>query len=237
MYVHAMDAKMTRAALKLQPHALVHASKNGGKRLAKELKEADVYVVTTLDIYGSPLVQWEPHWLDNEMVRLTVPSEALELIANPDVYQKSRDVFLETMLPQLPLWASRLSYGPKTVHFGLKGATKQLRLLNEAGVKLVLGSDSGGWPILTYMLHGPTTHMELELLSRAGLSPQELITASTQRAAEMLGLSDQIGAIKVGLQADLLVVRPSTGGYFYAPPTNLGDARRRLRSPEGWMKD
>ena len=142
------------------------------------------------------------------------------------------------MLPQLPLWASRLSYGPKTVHFGLKGATKQLRLLNEAGVKLVLGSDSGGWPILTYMLHGPTTHMELELLSRAGLSPQELITASTQRAAEMLGLSDQIGAIKVGLQADLLVVEGNPLediSTLHRPIWVMRDGE--LRSPEGWMKD
>ena len=50
-------------------------------------------------------------------------------------------------------------------------------------------------------------HDELELLVGSGTAPMQAIVAATSRAAELLGLADQIGVVKPGYLADLLVVR------------------------------
>ena len=70
----------------------------------------------------------------------------------------------------------------------------------------MLGSDSGNWPILAFMLHGFLTHLEIEALHDAGMTPLEVLTAGTRTAAEMLGMADELGTIEVGKHADLLVV-------------------------------
>ena len=89
LYIHAMDAKMTRKALQMHPHALVHASKNGGQKLAKELKTADVYVVTTLDIYGSLLLIWNKDMLYPN-TSFTTPKEAIDLIYDKQIQKRIR---------------------------------------------------------------------------------------------------------------------------------------------------
>src|SRR6185312_12775108 len=56
-------------------------------------------------------------------------------------------------------------------------------------------------------LPGQSMHDELELLVGSGTAPMQAIVAATSRAAELLGLADQIGVVKPGYLADLLVVR------------------------------
>jgi imidazolonepropionase-like amidohydrolase len=70
------------------------------------------------------------------------------------------------------------------------------------GVAITAGSDSGscGAP-------HPALFAELrDLVSRGGLSPLEAITAATSTNARALGLADEIGTIRPGRQADLLIV-------------------------------
>ena len=73
-----------------------------------------------------------------------------------------------------------------------------LRRAREAGVRIASGSDGG--------VYGHDFTLELELLVGAGMSPGEAIVAATSRAAECLGWQDEIGAVKPGMKADLLVV-------------------------------
>ena len=82
-----------------------------------------------------------------------------------------------------------------------------MRALHKAGAKIVLASDSSGWPIIPYLLHGPSTHYEIDLLQKIGMSPQEIITASTLTPAKMLGKEAELGSITVGKQADILIVK------------------------------
>src|SRR5262249_30135845 len=72
-------------------------------------------------------------------------------------------------------------------------------LAREAGVKIAMGTDLGGYG------YGDTA-LELELLVEAGMTPGEAITTSTLRAAECMRLDDEIGTLEAGKQADLLVV-------------------------------
>jgi imidazolonepropionase-like amidohydrolase len=53
--------------------------------------------------------------------------------------------------------------------------------------------------------HG-TQSRELELMDKFGMSPLDVLRAATSVNAKILGLGDQVGAIKPGLLADLIAV-------------------------------
>jgi hypothetical protein len=75
------------------------------------------------------------------------------------------------------------------------------RQLHAAGVPILAGSEAPN----PGTAHGATLHRELELLTRAGLSPMAALTAATSAPAAAFGLDDR-GRITVGRRADLVLV-------------------------------
>jgi len=71
-----------------------------------------------------------------------------------------------------------------------------------AGVPLVLGTDAGN-PLV---FPGPSLHRELRLWVEAGIPPAVALQAATVNAANLLRASAHIGAIRAGLDANLLLV-------------------------------
>ncbi|GAA0938548.1 amidohydrolase family protein [Actinocorallia libanotica] len=84
---------------------------------------------------------------------------------------------------------------------GSANAVGALRALRRAGVPLLAGTDAT--PFVP--AHGAGMHRELHLLTEAGLSAQEALTAATSLPAHHFGLSDR-GRIAPGLRADLILV-------------------------------
>jgi imidazolonepropionase-like amidohydrolase len=81
---------------------------------------------------------------------------------------------------------------------------KQLTLrVSREGGRLVMGGHS----TVPFAARGEAPWRELELLVESGLSPLEAITAATSTAATFLYRSDQIGTLRSGLKADLVVTR------------------------------
>jgi imidazolonepropionase-like amidohydrolase/ABC-type multidrug transport system permease subunit len=72
----------------------------------------------------------------------------------------------------------------------------------KAGVPLVMGSDSGN-PLV---FPGAALHQELRLWVRAGIPATVALQAATVNAAKLLHAEDHIGAIRRGLDANLLLV-------------------------------
>ena len=68
---------------------------------------------------------------------------------------------------------------------------------------LWLGNDYGGGPG-EFELGIPM--YEIEQMSRAGMTPIQIITASTKNAAIVSGIEDQVGTLDAGKFADVLVV-------------------------------
>lgn len=68
-----------------------------------------------------------------------------------------------------------------------------------AGVKIAFGTDSGVSP------HGENAK-EFEYMVEAGMPPMEAIRSATVHAAEMLGISDDVGTLQAGRRADLIAV-------------------------------
>jgi imidazolonepropionase-like amidohydrolase len=81
-------------------------------------------------------------------------------------------------------------------------ALKAVRLLKEAGVPLLAGTDSPN-PGTT---HGASIHRELELLVKAGLKPTEALATATSVPAKIFSLKNR-GNIAPGFRADLILVR------------------------------
>ncbi|MEV8419603.1 amidohydrolase family protein [Streptomyces niveus] len=75
------------------------------------------------------------------------------------------------------------------------------KALHRAGVPLLAGTDANPYA----PLHGDGLHRELELLTRAGLTPPQALTATTSAPARHFGLPDR-GRIAPGLRADLVLV-------------------------------
>ncbi|HEY0498462.1 MAG TPA: amidohydrolase family protein [Kutzneria sp.] len=74
-----------------------------------------------------------------------------------------------------------------------------VRRAHAAGVRIAMGTDSGVGP------HG-TNLEELALMRACGMSPADVLAATTSSAAQLLGLDDQLGRVEPGWRADLVVV-------------------------------
>lgn len=80
--------------------------------------------------------------------------------------------------------------------------SENARLLNEAGVLLLAGTDVG----IPALIPGISLHEELELLVEAGLTPLEALRTATLNPARVLGQADSLGSIEVGKLADLVLL-------------------------------
>lgn len=80
-------------------------------------------------------------------------------------------------------------------------AKRNLKRLADAGIPYGMGTDSGP----PGRFPGFFEQWEMELMVEAGLTPSQVITASTKRGAEFLGNKD-LGTLEKGKWADLIVL-------------------------------
>ena len=76
---------------------------------------------------------------------------------------------------------------------------RSVQMALKAGVKIVAGTDAGGW------IHGNNAQ-EITCLTNAGMTSSQAIVSATRNAAQCIGLDKEIGTIEVGKKADLILV-------------------------------
>ncbi|HEX8830438.1 MAG TPA: amidohydrolase family protein, partial [Longimicrobium sp.] len=76
-----------------------------------------------------------------------------------------------------------------------------LKRVHEAGIPVVMGTDAGN-PLT---LHGPSVYREMEAMASAGMSPMDVLVASTRNGARAMGRED-IGTLERGKVADAVVL-------------------------------
>jgi imidazolonepropionase-like amidohydrolase len=234
IYVHAMSAEEQEMALALGAHATVHPLERYDRDLVQKLAEAGVFEMTTLSVIDAMRMPYYLDRLNNPLYSLLVPPIELETaLAQGLAFE---EFMIATMMPKLPFkkLAARSSIPNRQLATKLKHTGESLRAMRDAGVPIVMGSDAGNWPRIPYLFHGPSSLRELELLEEVGFTPEEVLTAATKTAGEMLQLEP--GTVRVGGKADLVVVEGN-------PLEDLGAMREirwtvfggEARSPEEWL--
>ncbi len=76
------------------------------------------------------------------------------------------------------------------------------KLMIDNGVKILAGSDVSG----VWLVAGFSLHQEFHELAAAGLTPLQVLQATTRNAAEFLGRQATIGSVEEGKNADLVIL-------------------------------
>jgi imidazolonepropionase-like amidohydrolase len=114
--------------------------------------------------------------------------------ADPDVLAQLQD-------PKR-MEAMRTSSAARRYKVALEVASRNLKRLVDSGVKVAMGTDTG--PPARFQ--GYFEHMELDLMAKAGLTPLQILKAATGDAASCMQMEGQIGTLRPGAWADLLVL-------------------------------
>ncbi len=80
-------------------------------------------------------------------------------------------------------------------------AMRNLKKVEDAGVPVVMGTDTGP----PYRFQGYFEHLELEYMTKAGLTPMQALVSATSTAARCLHAAE-LGTLEAGKWADLVVL-------------------------------
>ena len=216
IYVHATSEEEQQIALDMGAHALVHSGywdEAPSAEFLSQLVSKGTYLVSTLSgTLDLKLVEYDQSRLDDPLYKLVVPEVELETARNKEAWRWST---LQTGRSLKPDWVpnflsdfiSPIMMDEDAIHEWLSSAASAVKILHDAGVPIVVGTDAGNYPIILNFFHGPSTIRELELLAAAGLSNLEVLLAATVTPSKMLSLDEKIGTIEAGKTADLIIVK------------------------------
>ena len=152
------------------------------------LKQRNVTLIPTLIrdeflfAYGDA-----PAWIDDPFFQKFVPAERLAVLKT-----KIRDE--QAKNPQRAL-----------IKAGFEMNKINLKKLSDGGVRIALGTDSGG-AADRFFIQGYSEHREMELMVQSGLTPMQVIQSFSKGASEALGIDKEFGTLAKGKTADLLVL-------------------------------
>jgi hypothetical protein len=140
-------------------------------------------------------------WVDPTLVTMWTSSHACDTTVSlsEDITYTSPGLraFWVSQVPKCPSPSIRIR------EFVFNSRMKGIAPLRAAGIPLLAGTDVG----FPYVIPGKSLHKELALLVEAGLTPAEALATATSNPARFLGLDNELGAIKPGWLADLVLLR------------------------------
>jgi imidazolonepropionase-like amidohydrolase len=155
------------------------------------LKRRNVSVISTLSREEGLFVYGEaPAWIDDPFFRKGLSAERFTLLKTKKRDEQAKD-------PELA--RNRRAFAIDKIN---------LKKLSAAGVRIALGTDSGG-AADRYFIQGFFEHRQMALMVDAGLTPMQVIQAFSKGASETLGIDKEFGTLGKGKAADLLVLEKS----------------------------
>jgi len=115
--------------------------------------------------------------------------------ANPEVMAR-----LQEPAAQAAMRANKSAQGYKAA---MPTAQRNLKKLSDAGVRVVMGTDTGAAP---GRFQGYFEHMEMHMMAESGMTPAQVLRASTSNGAHVLKLDGKIGTLEPGAWADFVVL-------------------------------
>jgi imidazolonepropionase-like amidohydrolase len=144
------------------------------------LKERpNVFTLSTFWADRNRIYGARPPWISEPLLHETFTAEEIQRLENPKTPPEA---------PQQ--WAM----GP---------IPRNVQRIKATGMRIGLGGDIGGISGREYF--GWSSHMEMDALVKAGLTPSEAIQVATRNGAELFGLDD-LGTVAAGKSADFIVL-------------------------------
>ena len=184
---------------------------NSGTGLATRMYDDEAKaLVDTAHAYGRK-VAVHAHGADGIKLALRAGADSIEhgTVMDDEILKlmKARGTYYVPTLSTVNGYLERLAKDPNAYTGAVKqqiewriGITGQsLAKAYPAGVKIAYGTDAG------VSKHGRNAD-EFELLVKFGMPPVEALKAATVNAADLLGLSNEVGTIESGKSADLIAV-------------------------------
>jgi imidazolonepropionase-like amidohydrolase/ABC-type multidrug transport system permease subunit len=152
------------------------------------MKAKNIAYAPTMMVYESMLALSErkTDMLDRSLVQQVGPMELLR--SSKEWIQSGKVGDMSSVAPYLKQ--------------GFELAKKNLLHAQQAGVKLVTGSDAGNPGVV----HGPTVHRELQLWVEAGVPAAVALQGATANAAALLGAGNRTGQIRKGFEASVVLL-------------------------------
>lgn len=242
IFAHSESEKAFRIALKLKPYAFMHGGffdKPASAEIVREIKDSGAYVVSTLAIYKLMLLMWDQKVFEEPWLKILVPAEQIQTAkgATSEVVRLLAIQNKPWFVPEFVagLLASQF-INSKTIQKNFENSRDSIAMMHRSGVPIVMGSDSGNYPLFSTFFHGVGSILEIEALEEAGLPMLDAIKASTSVAAKMLKIENEVGTVSVGKAADLILLNQDPTEFPLAfrdveYVIKGGDARR----PVDWM--
>lgn len=222
--VHATELVVAKAALRAGADFLVHSVFDqpiDDEFLALAKARNVIYCPTLFVTMGYPLALTN---LWRATPEETTRADPEILAAMDDLNEIPPEKLPERFVAQLK---DAKPPAPPTI------AMQNLRKVLDAGITVVMGTDAGN----IGTLHGPSILREMRLMQDSGLTPLEVLRASTTNGAQVLRLAGKVGVIAPGMMADLVVLDADP----LADVENLAKVHRvikdgRVFDPEELMK-
>lgn len=180
--------KLIDAGVSVLAHSI--RDKEVDNALLKKMKEKNVTYIPTLtrEIFEFIYAE-QPEWINDDFFKRSLDAGVYEMLTSVEYVNNIKN-----------------SAGYARNKKGLEIALKNLKKMYDAGIIVVMGTDSGATPARA---EGFAEHLELELMVKTGLSPMQVITVSTKNAAKFLGCDKDYGTIEVGKKADFIILSES----------------------------
>lgn len=196
LIVHATGIREAIAALKAGADLLVHSVEDAQVtddflRLAKS--NGTIYCPTLTVLGGYRRLQ------DAAAAQKVPAVDDPNGCVDPETMKNLAETAALTVKPPDPGVAERRRQRFETA---LKMSAANLRTVRDAGIPIAMGTDAGN-PLT---LHGVSVYAEMEAMQAAGLSPLEVLTASTRNGARAMRRDADFGTVEKGKIADLLVL-------------------------------
>ncbi|WP_428631636.1 amidohydrolase family protein [Sphingopyxis sp.] len=182
-----------------------------GAGLGKQMFDDEAQaIVDTAHLFGKK-VAVHAHGADGIRLALVAGADSIEHgtildDATIDLWAKSKTYYVPTLATvngyRERLAANPDAYAPDVlakIQWRISITGKSLEQLVPRGVRIAFGTDAG------VSKHGRNGD-EFELMVQHGMTPVAALRAATVNAADLLGLSDQIGTIAPGKSADIIAV-------------------------------
>ncbi|CAN5774893.1 amidohydrolase family protein [soil metagenome] len=163
----------------------------------------DTYDATKCATLAKTFVQ-NDSWQTVTLIRLRTSDFGADPIytndANLKYVDKARVASWRTVANQFATTVSASSQATLQAYYALQ--LKAVKLMKDNGVKILAGSDlGGGWVIPGFGLH-----QEFRELAAAGLTPLEVLQATTLSGARFVGREATMGTVEQGKNADLVLL-------------------------------